>query len=508
MLPTILYLLCLKLICRFADRIGEKIYFERSITVPDEMVEVTCTLNENIIYLDYHTFVRPTAAVKMRKDGDISVLVLGLDSVSRLNFRRQMPKTDAFLSRLGNVEMLGYNKVEDNTFPNLLPVLSGLSVEEFRDRCWPRDSDYFDDCHFVWKDFKSANFSTAFMEDSPMIGVFNYLKNGFFNKPTDHYLRPIMLRSESKIGHEHHGNTIGCIGGQLGMTALFNYALKFASSMADRLYMAFVWSSSLTHDYIEYPRYGDNDLRAFFDKFNGSGQLNRTAVILMSDHGIRWGSYRDTSQGGLEDRLPMLRFVVPEWFRDMYPRAMRNLNENAVRLTTPYDLHETLLDLMDARRLDDDSIERRARTTGNGRGTSMFLEISKYKTCETAGIPVHYCACHNVRTALDVYDVDVARAATFLMQYINVQLSAHPLCANLSVYRIHRATVETGRDRTSVKDYEIQVTTVPGYAKFESTVREDGGEFKMVGSVSRLNMYGNQSMCIKDAKIKLLCYCI
>lgn len=492
----------------FPNRLGEKIYFESSITVPDEMVEVICTLNENIIYMDYHTFIHPTPSVMKQKDGDISVLVLGLDSVSRLNFHRQMPKTNALLSLLGNIEMLGYNKVEDNTFPNLLPVLSGLSVEEFRIQCWPNDSDFFDDCHFVWKDFKNANFTTAFMEDSPMIGVFNYLKNGFFNKPTDHYLRPIMLRSESKIGHEHHGNTIGCIGAQLGMTALFNYAFKFASSMANHLYMGFVWSSSLTHDYIEYPRYGDNDLRAFFEKFNRSGQLNQTVIILMSDHGIRWGSYRDTSQGSLEDRLPMLRFIIPEWFQNMYPRAIRNLNENTVRLTTPYDLHETLLDFIDTKRLDNDSIERRMRTNRNNRGTSLFLEISKYKTCKAAGIPKHYCACHDVRTALNVYDVDVIKAATFLMQYINLKLSIYPLCANLSLYHIQRASVEMGRDRTSVKDYEIQVTTVPGYAKFESTVRENNGEFKMVGSVSRLNMYGNQSICISDAKIKLLCYCI
>lgn len=493
-----------------SNRIGEKKYFKHSITVPDEMVEVICTFNENIIYIDYHIFIRPPPSVKCRTDGDISVLILGLDGVSRLNFHRHMPKTNAFLSQLGNVELLGYNKVEDNTFPNLIPVLTGLSVDELKKRCWHHDEDFFDDCDFVWDDFKNANFDTSFMEDSPMLGLFHYLKRGFLNKPVDHYLRPIMIQAEGKIGHQRRDNVVCCIGSQLGMTALFNYAYRVASSMANHSYMGFFWSSSLTHDYVEYPRFGDDDLKAFFDRFNRSGELNKTVLVLMSDHGIRWGSYRDTYQGGLEDRLPMLRFIIPEWFKNAYPKAVRNLNGNAVRLTTPYDLHETLLDLVDVRLLADEAIEARAETDANaGRGTSLFIEISENKTCQTAGIPKHYCACHEARTALAVNDANVVSAASFLMESINAKLSGYTPCAKLSLHEINKATVETGRDGARpVKDYEIRVTTLPGHAKFEATVRRDGQQFNILGSLSRLNAYRDQSVCVNDALIKLLCYCI
>jgi len=39
-----------------------------------------------------------------------NVLIVGLDSTSRLNFRRYMTKTLALLERIGAVEMLGFTK--------------------------------------------------------------------------------------------------------------------------------------------------------------------------------------------------------------------------------------------------------------------------------------------------------------------------------------------------------------------------------------------------------------
>lgn len=476
------------------------------------MVKVVCTLNKSIIYHDYHVFIYPTPGTMSRKNDDekVSVLVLGLDAVSRLNFRRQMPKTAEILAQLENVEMMGYNKVEDNTFPNLIPVLTGVSVDELKNECWPQESSFFDKCHFVWDNFKIAKFDTMFMEDAPMIGMFHYGRSGFLAQPTDHYLRSIVVEAEKNIGRVHTGNVFSCIGPRLGMTTLFNYAYKTAVSLKDHLYMGFFWSSSLTHDYIEYPRYGDDDLIGFFDQFNKTGELNKTIVILMSDHGLRWGAYRDTYQGGLEDRLPMLRFLIPEWFKKKYPRAMQNLNTNIFRLTTPYDLHKTLLDFVDLTQLNDDFIQMREQhQQSDEKGTSLFLIVPENQSCQTAGIPQHYCACHDHRQILAVDDVNVVEAAKVLMKYINSKIMAYPHCANLSLREIHKAAIEKRNSSSgSVGDYALQVTTVPGYAKFEAMVRKDGDQYKMVGSVSRLNLYGTQSDCVNDSKMKLLCYCI
>ncbi|CAI6358843.1 unnamed protein product [Macrosiphum euphorbiae] len=490
-------------------KLGEKVYFVHNTTVTNEMVEVVCTLNSSIVYKYYHIFIRPTSSVRNRKDGDVSVLVLGLDAVSRMNFHRQMPKTSAFLSEIGTIEMIGYNKVEDNTFPNVVPTLTGMSIDELKINCWPENDDFFDKCHFVWDDYKNANFSTIFAEDSTIIGTFNYLKSGFCKQPTDHYLRPILNHAEKSIGHTLILNTLGCYGTRLAMTMMLDYAYKIALSMANHLYMSVFWTTSLTHDYVEYPKLGDDDLRDFFDAFNKSGELNKTIVILMSDHGIRWGRFRDTYQGSLEDKLPILNFIIPQWFQNMYPSAMKNLNKNTIRLTTPYDLHETLLEFIDMNQLDDNSIARRTKMNEYKRGTSLFLEIPENKNCKAAGIPKNYCACQEERQDLAVDDPIVVKAANALMEYVNFKLSAYnTLCANLTLQEIYKASVEMRKDNNSVKDYIIQVITVPGSAKFEATLRHHDDNFEMMGTVSRLNLYGNQSICMHDAKMKLLCYCI
>ena len=103
---------------------------------------------------------------KNENEEKLSVIIFGTDSVSRLNFRRHLPQTFEFLTKeLGAYEFLGFNKVADNTFPNLMPILMGLSDEELANHtCLPRMREKFDDCPIIWKDFKAKGYITSFIE--------------------------------------------------------------------------------------------------------------------------------------------------------------------------------------------------------------------------------------------------------------------------------------------------------------------------------------------------------
>lgn len=493
------------------NRFGEAIFFESSITVSDEMVEVVCTLNDTIIYLDYHIFIRPAASTVTRKDGQISLLILGMSSMSAVNFQRQMPKTNAFLSQLDDIVMLGYNKVEDSDFPNILPVLSGRSVNEFRNsQCWPKDRPRFDDCHFLWNDFKKAHFSTVFIEDCPSLGMFTVDKGEFSKDPTDHYLKPILQKSERLLGNGYRNNTCNCCTGhKLTLQVVLDYTLKIALSMSERLYMNFVWSSSLTRDFVEYARYGDDVLRDFFNKLHKSGELNNTVVVLLSDQGVRYGKFRETYQGGLEERLPMLRFIVPDWFQRMYPKAMENLSENSRRLTTPFDLYETLLELVDTKRLGDESIESSAKIVWHERrGTSLFLPIPESRTCQTAGIPKWHCACYGTKTKLSIDDANAVLAVDAFVNYTNLLLANHKVCANLKIHQVHRVTVELASDDASAQYYDVQVTMVPGNGTFEIILKKVGDQFSIASSINRVSEPHNQSYCVTNHELKSICYCL
>lgn len=103
----------------------------------------------------------------LRVDGaeHLSVIIFGTDSASRLNMRRHLPQTYRYLTgTLGAVDLTGFNKVGDNTFPNLIPILSGLSTQELaKHPCVPK-KETFDRCNWIWKDFKRNGYVTAYIE--------------------------------------------------------------------------------------------------------------------------------------------------------------------------------------------------------------------------------------------------------------------------------------------------------------------------------------------------------
>lgn len=60
----------------------------------------------------------------------------------------------------------------------------------------------------------------------------------------------------------------------------------------------------------------------------------------------RFKDVRNTQQGKLEERLPFFSFVLPTWFKHKYPKAYDNFQENAHSLTTPFDIYETLKNVL------------------------------------------------------------------------------------------------------------------------------------------------------------------
>lgn len=52
--------------------------------------------------------------------------MIGLDSMSRLNTMRQLPRSYRYIKdQMDAVVMLGFNKVGENTYPNVIPMLTG-----------------------------------------------------------------------------------------------------------------------------------------------------------------------------------------------------------------------------------------------------------------------------------------------------------------------------------------------------------------------------------------------
>lgn len=343
------------------------------------------------------------------------------------------------------------------------------------------------------------------------------MRSGFKNPPTEYYYAPFSGESEKVIGHSRLLNADLCIGSQLIFKAILEYTLKFTSVLKDYFYFALVWTVSLSHDYLNLPRLGDDVMKSFFKHLN----INKTILILMSDHGLRWGSFRETYQGHLEERLPLLIFILPESFKQKYSLAYRNMIFNQNRLTTPFDLHETLKNLLDVTSIRNELLKNKRYDEKYPRGVSLFSNIPDGRTCKHAGIPAHYCTCHNRMVNASLDSPIVQDLSRILVSHINNVLlkNVSTKCHELKVHQVVSAYYEQAlsyeKETSSTqgnwtqRDYTIAIITEPGFASFESTMRYNTifDSKDIVGDVSRLNLYANQSSCVLDNRLKLYCYC-
>lgn len=493
---------------------GDTCYdFEDSIMVKEEFVSVKCTYNLEPIYHDFFAFIpKKTNITNDRSREKINVLIIGIDGISRINFHRQMKKTAETLKNMEFHEFLGYNKIADNTYPNLIAVLTGNDEKTIMKTC-RRSVKHYDNCSFIWNNFKSNDYVTSFAEDSAWMGIFNYQKSGFKKQPTDYMWGFFDRISEDKIGNSKSANVIQCIGAREGYKMLVKYIYDFVHKMNSwRLpYFFFSWSSSLSHDFLNKPRIGDELYSDLFQGMYTKGYFENTVVIVMSDHGIRYGYFRETYQGRIEERLPFLFVRIPLELQERYPLACSNLKTNLRRLTTPFDLHETLQDLSFPDNLRSDFIENGIRKSRNKYGLSMFSKIPSTRTCEDAGIADHWCTCLETKP-IEITE-EVKNITNFAIEYLNSLLKGYAQCAKLHLKTLRNAQLlshskKAFESKDHVKDYFVSFETDPGGGSFEATVRKTSkGKMEIVGTVSRLNLYGKQSACITDFHLKLYCYC-
>ncbi|KZC05444.1 hypothetical protein WN55_06414 [Dufourea novaeangliae] len=438
----------------------------------------------------------------------LSVLVIGIDSVSRLNFLRSAPITEKYLRETGWVPMNGYNKMADNTFPNLMAILTGQSQEQAYSNCKPTTPYSLDRCPFLWRNFREAGYATAYGEDETDINTFNYLKVGFVDPPTDYYLRPYILACEKLLKVKKRFHLKYCTGPETSFDRILDYAIEFARTFLGLPYFGFFWTSSISHENANAISSMDARLSAKIKYLERDGVLNDTMVVFLSDHGMRWGPIRNTFVGWYEERLPFLYIWLPEWFRNERPYAYPSLRANQHRLVSPFDLYETLREVLSL------SGGQAKASPACADCRSLLGRVPRQRGCSNVGISSHWCACTAFNPA-DPRDPIVQKGAQAFLEHVNARVDPYKdkkgrrLCAKLRLKKLHR--VDRALDFTVSTDlaffYLIQLA--PGDGKFEVTVRYHENATYTVSDheVSRLNAYASSAKCL-DRGLKQYCHCL
>ncbi|XP_071143243.1 uncharacterized protein [Mytilus edulis] len=422
----------------------------------------------------------------------LNILLLMIDSTSRINSLRYLPKTRQYLiETLGAVEMMGYNKLADNTMVNMVPFLTG---DYYENQPCLKSKHGVDNCTFIWQNYSQSGYLTHLGEDWPGAGTFHYALKGFKRQPTDYDDRPFHVANEK--GSKWMIDT--CFHGKSSSETLHQRIYDLAYNLRNKRYFSLSTHSIMTHNYLEALRNIDNMTLNTFKKLYENNLLNNTFLAFFGDHGMRFGKVRMTFIGQLEERLPMMFIYVPQWFKTKYIGFFNNLKTNSRRLTTHFDMFSTLQHLLNL---------ENERTHKYGK--SLFREIPRERTCEDAGIRPHWCTCNYHLSATDNSTTRNNLASIFI-QHLNTLLKNHThKCSKLTLKSIISSIKLLSRKIEHI-EHRVVIEAEPGDGIFEATLRCDRNcsTYNVIGDVSRVNKYGTSTNCVKDNTLRKICHCI
>lgn len=495
--------------------------FKDKITLPEntEFLMVLCIDNKFVVVsktffclIPRHEHLQEMDYLNLKKRQAMSapketlnVIMIGLDSLPRNQFIRAYSKTYSYvMNTLQSFDLTMHSQLGKDTFMNFLPLFAGQSHTEISQ--WWSDDYHMDNVDMIWATFEKAGYLTLFTEDWPRVGAFYYEKKGFQSPFARYNTRPLTLSmSDDMVMSE--GIPRYCSGNQVEMNFLLDYVGRFLDKFQAKPMFAVAMLTKPTHDIPTDAKMFDDHLLHFYQSLHRKGHLNNALLITFSDHGVRWGPLRESVNGFFESRNPLTILTFPTWFLRKYPDVAANLKNNTKRLTSHFDTHATLLDLLYFKP------DKPPPLAPLRHGVSLLGKIPLGRTCADAQIPANLCLCsYNSLQDISVTSQLSNALASTVVNAVNSQTDKR-ICAVLNLSRVIRILkIEVNYSSNRKSDtilYQVRLTTTPGFAKFEASVYFERNSSKLtVGNdIERLNMYRGQADCVRDAKAKAFCYC-
>ncbi|BFZ21905.1 hypothetical protein BsWGS_24944 [Bradybaena similaris] len=433
----------------------------------------------------------------------LSVVMIVMDSLQRYQFIRGCSKTHIHLmNTLKSFDFKMHSQLADNTFPNFLPLFTDrFSFETNR---WWNHSTPMDAFDMIWHIFEKAGYRTTYTESDDW-GSFNWRRKGFKQPFSRYYPRPFHLALDDDKSLSKTSRF--CAGNQLHLNVRLNYVGRLLDTFPDKPVFAVAMMSRETHNEQIYAKLFDEHILNFYKWIGERGHLNRTLVIILSDHGTRWGKLRDSVNGHFESRTPFTILTFPECFLKKYPDVAENLRINTKRLTSHFDTHATLLDLLYFKSNTPPPLAPIRH------GMSVFNEIPWNRTCYDVSIPLEFCMCGYK----DVENIDISSdLSNELSQRLVAAINGRTerVCAKYNLTRIIQVikiTFEGSDIKKRQRDamYKTTVQADPGDAIFEAfvEVKEQPVVVTVGKFIFRLNSYKGQSDCATHPIFMPMCYC-
>ena len=278
----------------------------------------------------------------------------------------------------------------------------------------------------------------------------------------------------------------------------------------DRPTFAHVHLTEYTHNDLNGAKSYDWDLALKLRMMAQSGALDDTFLVLMGDHGFRFGGFSKTSQGNVENNMPLLLVMPPKSLEEEQPDMVRNLRHNSEVLTSHWDLHQTLRHLL-ALGVGQELVD--TFYAGSLSPGSSLLSPLRPRTCSEAGISLWFCSCPEDQR---VIESGVARQ---LLEAVLEDMNAflQPLELGCQQLEIAPAGGQTEAVTDANMKFEGNMVVIEAFvetkarsAHFQVKVllRQIGAEGEVMAVMTRLDQYSLTSACVPDGQDWLRPHCV
>ena len=379
---------------------GKNIINEREITISfnkEGTGTVDINLKKNYTLIKERRKIADENPVKYN-----NIYILYLDAISRNHFRRKMKKTIKIIEKMlyanknkedseyknyNSFQFFKYHNLEGHTQGNNMPFIYG-------------NSQFSDTGISMTKFFKEKGFITCATQNSCNKELFDWSSSSFKSfefSDWDHenfalFCDPNFEDKKNKWSIINGKCSVlrRCFYGRDSFDYSFDYVSQFLEAYKNERKFFKLMASDGHEITLEVVKYIDNSLSKFLEKLLYNYTDDKTAIIIMSDHGAQMPGPYDAlffKERWMEKYLGVFFLILPKNIDNNTNINYENIFYNQQKFITTYDIHDTLLDILNVDKM-------KYSQMNHNKGQSLFQKINgKKRNCTIYKKEIKNCYC-------------------------------------------------------------------------------------------------------------------
>ena len=306
-----------------------------------------------------------------------NIMIIYLDSVSRVYAIRQLKKTINFFEKFISYKGGFHERYPTETFHSF-QFFKYHSFKDYTRDNYPRLF-YGNDRNKtkfvrITKYLKENGFITSYSSDVCERDNIRTLHNLTIDEIDDHQM--LLCDPNTEM---YTKNTIKCLYGKINIEHLLEYTNQFWRKYKNNRKFSLIASNEAHEGTLESLKYVDDLIINHLNSLFNDNLLKESSIFLLSDHGAGMPSiYYLTDFYQYEFNLPMLFVIINDRKNMTYNEQYLNIYENQQAFITAYDIYNTISHLMYGSKYED--IQNKTiynDTPKSPYGKSLFTIIDK-----------------------------------------------------------------------------------------------------------------------------------